>query len=59
MADRHRGTMYVGVTADIVARVDQPKRGSGSDFCAGHGLGRLVWTEFGEDIGACIEQENA
>ena len=57
MADRYRGTMYVGVTADIVARVDQHKRGSGSDFWARYGLGRLVWMEFGEDIRACIEQK--
>ena len=57
MADRYRGTIYVGVTADIVARVDHHKRGSGSDFCARYGLGRLVWMEFGEDIRACIEQQ--
>lgn len=57
MADRYRGTMYVGVTADIAARVHQHRSGTGSDFCARYGLLRLVWAERGEDIVACIEQE--
>ncbi|WP_066702723.1 GIY-YIG nuclease family protein [Sphingobium amiense] len=57
MADRYRGTMYVGVTADIAARIYQHRSGAGSDFCARYGLRRLVWAERGEDIRACIEQE--
>jgi putative endonuclease len=42
MADRYRGTMYVGVTADIAARVHQHRSGAGSGFCARYGLLRLV-----------------
>lgn len=57
MADRYRGTMYVGVTADIAARIHQHRSGAGSDFCARYGLRRLVWAERGQDIRACIEQE--
>jgi putative endonuclease len=57
MADRYRGTMYVGVTADLAARVHQHRTGTGSDFCARYGLRRLVWAERGEDIRACIEYE--
>lgn len=34
MADRYRGTMYVGVTAELVARIHQHRQGTGSDFCA-------------------------
>ena len=34
MADRYRGTLYVGVTSDLSARVHQHKSGEGSDFCA-------------------------
>ena len=57
MADRSRGTMYVGVTAHLAARIRQHRSGEGSDFCALYGLDRLVWAERGDDIGACIEHE--
>ena len=57
MANRYRGTMYVGVTADIAARIHQHRNDAGSDFCARYGLRRLVWAERGEDIRACIDQE--
>lgn len=45
MTDRHRGTMYVGVTSDLVRRIVQHREGTGSDFCARYGLARLVWAE--------------
>ena len=57
MADRYRGTIYVGVTADLNARIHQHRTGTGSDFCARYGLRRLVWAEHGEDITACIAHE--
>jgi putative endonuclease len=57
MADRYRGTMYVGVTSNLITRVRQHRSGEGSDFCARYGLVRLVWSERGDDILSCIEQE--
>lgn len=45
MADRYRGTMYVGVTTDLATRVVQHRSGEGSDFCAQYGLKRLVWAD--------------
>ncbi|MBA3864323.1 MAG: excinuclease ABC subunit C [Erythrobacter sp.] len=57
MADRYRGTMYVGVTADLAARVSQHREGSGSDFCARYGLKRLVWSERTDAIDAAIAHE--
>jgi putative endonuclease len=57
MADRYRGTMYVGVTADLAARVRQHRDGSGSDFCRRYGLSRLVWAEAGASITDCIAYE--
>jgi putative endonuclease len=57
MADRYRGTMYTGVTSFLPAPVHQHRSGSGSDFCAKHGLVRLVWAEPGDDIVSCIEHE--
>lgn len=57
MADRYRGTLYVGVTADLPARVYQHRQGSGSDFCVRYGLHRLVWAEQGNSIEDCIAHE--
>ena len=57
MADRYRGTMYVGVTSHLASRVRQHPCGEGSDFRARYGLARLVWAEHGADIARCIEQE--
>ena len=57
MADRYRGTIYVGVTANLAARIHQHRTGKGSDFCRRHGLDRLVWAEQGEDILRCIAHE--
>ena len=57
MADRYRGTVYVGVTADLNARIFQHRTGEGSDFCKRYGLTRLVWAERGGDINLCIAHE--
>ncbi|WP_442679982.1 GIY-YIG nuclease family protein [Sphingomonas sp. ASY06-1R] len=57
MADRYRGTMYIGVTAHLPARIAQHRSGSGSDFCARYGLTRLVWAEQGSTIDDCIAHE--
>ncbi len=57
MADRYRGTMYTGVTADLPARIFQHRQGSGSDFCAQYKLHRLVWAERGDSIEDCIAHE--
>ena len=57
MADRYRGTIYVGVSADLSARVTQHRQGTGSDFCQRYGLHRLVWAEHGDSIEACIAHE--
>ncbi|MFL0357032.1 GIY-YIG nuclease family protein [Erythrobacter sp. GH1-10] len=45
MADRYRGMIYVGVTADLASRVTQHREGRGSDFCAKYELKRLVLAE--------------
>ncbi len=57
MADRYRGTMYVGVTSDLAARIFQHRNGDGSDFCARYQLHRLVWAERGDAIEDCIAHE--
>ncbi|ANU06589.1 GIY-YIG nuclease family protein [Paraurantiacibacter namhicola] len=57
MADRYRGTLYVGVTSDLAARVTQHREGRGSEFCKKYGLTRLVWVERGNTIDECIAHE--
>jgi len=57
MADRYRGTMYVGVTANLERRAVEHRTGAGSEFCRRYGLVRLVWAERGEAIEACIAHE--
>jgi putative endonuclease len=57
MADRYRGTIYVGVTSNLAARIYQHRNGDGSDFCRRYGLDRLVWAERGGTIDDCIAHE--
>ena len=57
MADRYRGTMYVGVTADLAARIAQHRTGTGSDFCATYRLKRMVWADRLETITEAIAFE--
>ena len=57
MADRYRGTMYVGVTSDLPARIHQHRTGDGADFCKRYGLHRLVWAEHAPSITDAIGHE--
>ena len=57
MADRYRGTMYVGITTDLAIRIFQHRTGDGSDFCRRYGLSRLVWAEQVSSIAEAIAHE--
>jgi putative endonuclease len=57
MADRYRGTMYVGVTADLSTRIHQHRTGEGSAFCERHRLHRLVWADHSPSISDAIAHE--
>ena len=57
MADRYRGAMYVGVTAELAARIQQHRSGVGSDFCARYGLTRLAWADRVDEIVTGIAHE--
>ena len=57
MADRYRGTIYVGSTADLAFRVSQHREGQGSKFCAEYGLTRLVWAELLPTMQEAMDQE--
>lgn len=57
MANRYRGGMYVGVTADLMARVFQHREGSGSAHVSETGKTMLVYAERHEEIEAAITRE--
>jgi len=59
MTNRSSGTLYIGVTANIAARVTQHREASGSDFCREHGLTRLVYVERHERIEDATGREKA
>lgn len=59
MADRYRGTIYIGMTSDIAARVWAHRQGRGSRFCANYGLKRLVYVGEAPTIEEAIAREKA
>jgi len=59
MTNKPHGVLYIGVTADLAARIDQHKTGKGSKFCRRYGLDRLVWAEEFTSIEEAITQEKA
>ncbi|MFC3581729.1 GIY-YIG nuclease family protein [Sphingomonas hylomeconis] len=59
MTNGPSGTLYIGVTSDIVRRVWQHREGTGSAFCREHGLKRLVLVETYPSIADAIAREKA
>jgi putative endonuclease len=59
MTNGAHGTLYIGVTADLAARVTQHREGRGSEFCARYGLTRLVHAEWHDEIRDAIIREKA
>ncbi|MET0248705.1 MAG: GIY-YIG nuclease family protein [Sphingobium sp.] len=59
MTNKARGVLYVGVTADLGARIAQHRSGTGSAFCRRYGLTRLVLVERYDDITFAIAREKA
>ena len=59
MTNKPFGTLYIGVTSNIVARVWQHREGMGSSFCKAHNLTRLVLAEHHDRIDDAIAREKA
>jgi putative endonuclease len=51
------GTLYVGVTSDLLKRVAEHRSSVVEGFTKAHRLDRLVWYEAHEEIVAAIERE--
>lgn len=57
LASRHYGTLYTGVTADLVARIIQHREGVFGGFTAQYGVKRLVWFDPVPTLQEAFEQE--
>ena len=57
MANKRDGTLYVGVTADLARRAFEHREGLVEGFTKQHGLKRLVYYEFRDDIRTAIQRE--
>ena len=57
MTNRPRGTLYIGVTADLARRVMAHRTGSGSRFVRHYNLYRLVYVERFDEIEGAITRE--
>jgi putative endonuclease len=45
LASKRHGTLYIGVTSDVLKRVQDHRDGRGSKFCKRYGVTRLVHFE--------------
>lgn len=57
MANRRNGTIYTGVTSQLVQRVWQHREGVMEGFAKTHGCTRLVWFEGHDDLQAARRRE--
>lgn len=57
MTNRREGTLYIGVTADLIARNYQHKERLCEGFTKRYNLDKLVYYEVFEDIGVAIMRE--
>ncbi|QAY79933.1 GIY-YIG nuclease family protein [Sphingosinicella sp. BN140058] len=59
MTNRPGGTLYIGVTADLAARIAQHRAGTGASYCRRYNLKRLVYVEPYPTIDEAIAREKA
>jgi putative endonuclease len=57
LASRRNGTLYIGMTSDLVARVWQHKTKAVPSFTARYGCDRLVYFEMHDSAEAAIGRE--
>ena len=57
LASRRNGTLYTGVTTDLVRRIWQHREGATPGFTSRYGVKRLVWYEEYGDIVSAITRE--
>jgi putative endonuclease len=59
MTNKPRGTLYIGVTAELARRVSEHRLLQGRSFTARYNLDKLVWYETHETIELAIQRETS
>jgi putative endonuclease len=59
MASGQHGTLYIGVTSDLLKRVAQLGEGFIDGFTRRYGVKRLVWFERHDSIVTAIQREKS
>ena len=57
LASKRNGTLYIGVTSDLVKRVWEHKNNMIAGFTRRYNVHRLVWYEFHENMESAILRE--
>jgi putative endonuclease len=57
LANRKQGTLYIGVTSDLMRRMSEHRQGLIPGFTDEHGVKRLVWIEQFGEIESAISRE--
>ena len=57
LASRPQGTIYIGVTRDLVRRVFEHRSGAVPGFTRRYGVAWLVWFEATDDVTVAIQPE--
>ena len=57
LASERNGTLYVGVTSDLVKRIYEHKHDLADGFTKKYGIKTLVWFEMTNDISVAITRE--
>ena len=59
LASKRNGTLYVGVTSDLIRRVWEHKQGVVEGFTKKYNVHMLVWFEMHQDMYTAITREKA
>jgi putative endonuclease len=57
LASKHYGTLYIGVTSNLLTRVHQHRTDTGGRFTSQYAVHSLVYFEFFEDMLSAIARE--
>jgi putative endonuclease len=57
LASRRNGTLYVGVTSNLIQRIHQHRTGAVEGFTKRYGVDTLVWWEAHWDMESAIRRE--
>ena len=57
LASWRNGTLYIGVTSDLMARIVQHRAGSFGGFTRMYGVKQLVWFEMADTMESAIGRE--